>query len=88
MCVYLFCPGKILHIDYAAESITLKRGGRTDLVDLLITNHSVGPMDRVHFIYPHPIGGEDDKVSSVEDLTPSLMEADSEHNDFLDEENA
>jgi len=53
--MHLFCPGRKLQIDYASESITLVGNGSEDRLDILVTNHSTSPVDRIHVLYPHPV---------------------------------
>src|SRR5262245_27843044 len=55
MCMHIFCPGREIHIDYAAEAVTLIGGGSEDRLDILVTNHSADPVDRIHIVYPHPL---------------------------------
>lgn len=75
MCVLLFSPGKTVQVDYAAESITLKAGGRTDIIDLLVTNHSDQPIERLHLLYPHAIPLTQ-LSPAVDDITTTLTEGD------------
>lgn len=53
--MHIFCPGRALHVDYSAETISLVGGGSEDRLDVLVTNHSQEPVDRVHVVYPHPL---------------------------------
>ena len=57
MCMHIFSPGKSIQLDYVAESIILARGGSTDLLDILLTNHTAdrSVIDRIHLVYPHAI---------------------------------
>jgi len=55
MCLYIFSPNNEIHIDYAAESVTLNNGRSETLFDLLITNHSQNALPRLHLVFPHPI---------------------------------
>jgi hypothetical protein len=88
MCVFIFSPGKTLQIDYAAESITLIRGGRIDVLDVLVTNHSTEPTDRVHIIYPHAIPANGSSPSaSFSDCTDTFLSDSSPYNDFYSTEN-
>ena len=92
MCVHIFSPGCKLHIDYASESITVTDGGREDLLDLLLTNHSEQSTDRFHIVYPHPVSWEatsgEQNLDSLGffDLTGTWLEPDSPHNDFYETE--
>ena len=87
MCVYLFAPGRTLQIDYAAESIRLSRGGRVDVLDLLVTNHSLETVDRVHIIYPQALLASDEEgPPSLADVTNTFLEESSEFNDFYKNE--
>ena len=92
MCVHIFSPGRELHIDYASESITLVDGGRDDLLDLLLTNHSEEPADRFHLVYPQAVPFEATCSESnfgsqgFFDLTGTWLDPDSPYNDFYETE--
>jgi len=87
VCVLLFSQGKTLHIDYAAETITFRSGGCVYLTDLLVTNHSTEPVDRIHFVYPHPIPTNTTPESpAVSDYTATLLEDSSPYNEFYSTE--
>ncbi|MFN0172755.1 MAG: hypothetical protein ACKV22_40765 [Bryobacteraceae bacterium] len=80
--MFPFSPGRTLHVDYAAESITISAGGRQDIIDLLVTNHSTEPIERIHLIYPHAIPTMGDPKASVSDITKTLLEDASPYNDL------
>ena len=85
MCVCLFSPGHSLQIDYAAESITLKDGGKEIIVDLLVTNHSDRDTDRLHIVYPQ---AQDHSPSALlADKTDTWLEPEHELNRFYRTEN-
>jgi hypothetical protein len=89
MCICVFSPGRTLQVDYAAESIRLSKGGRIDVLDILVTNHSQDPVDRVHIIYPQPLlGTERQGPPSISDITNTFLENQSEFNDFYKSDGA
>ena len=85
MSVYLFSPGSTLHVEYAAESITLENGGSDELIDVLLSTDSLEPVDRIHIVYPHPIplhDPPDENQPTFSDLTATWLEPNSAFNLF------
>ena len=71
-------------MDFAASSVSLRKGGVEEVVDLLITNHSEEPVERVHLVYPHAIPATmaAGTSPSFADISDSLLDQDSPYNEL------
>lgn len=90
MCFYIYAPKSRIEITFASESVTLKKGGRSEVVvDALIANLSKEPIRDIKIIYPNiffdiSLSGRPEvrkKAGTIsDDITRTMLDPDASYN--------